>query len=180
MGRLLKSLAAGLFLLGIMVGGLCFQSFAQTSDDDDIRNMRGPDRACLQCHKDHNELMLGAHKKATSPNSGDTVTCVNCHGNTSPEHRDGGKDVMVFAPKSTFPLDQRNGVCMSCHEVPDLRKALWAHDVHITRNLCTDCHQLHPANDPMKGISEKARIKLCVDCHGKLHQEKKAAGQGTP
>ncbi len=69
-----------------------------------------------------------------------------------------------------FPLSQQNGVCMSCHEPDDLRKALWAHDVHATRISCTSCHQLHPAKEPMVGIPEKSRIKLCVDCHRKQHE----------
>ena len=176
MGRLAAVLRIGFVFACLLMGGAGFHAAAQTEDGE--RSVtRGPDRACLQCHKNENK-MLGVHSKATNPNNQDPVTCTNCHGNTSASHRESASDVMIFGAKSAFPLDQRNGVCMSCHEVEPLRKALWAHDVHIAATACTNCHQLHPTADPMKGISSKSRIKLCVDCHGKLHEEKTAAGRG--
>ncbi len=175
MGRIVKSLILGF----ILVCGLSLQGFAQTTDDEDA--LRGPDRACLRCHNGgaNEARMLGQHKKAVSPNSDNKVTCVSCHGNTSPNHRDGVQDVMKFKADSPFALDQRNGVCLSCHEIPDLRKKMWAHDIHATRTVCTNCHTLHAEKDPMKGISEKSRIKLCVDCHSKQHEEKKKSAQGA-
>ncbi|CAJ1855401.1 Cytochrome c-type protein NrfB [Aeromonas dhakensis] len=126
---------------------------------------------CEKCH-DGEEGMHGKHGQVTNPNTGEQVTCTNCHGNASADHRKqrgGIVDVMRFGDDA-FPLSQQNGVCMSCHEPDDLRKALWAHDVHATRISCTSCHQLHPAKEPMVGIPEKSRIKLCVDCHRKQHE----------
>ncbi|WP_337077289.1 cytochrome c nitrite reductase pentaheme subunit [Aeromonas dhakensis] len=126
---------------------------------------------CEKCH-DGAEGMHGKHGQVTNPNTREAVTCTNCHGNASADHRKqrgGIVDVMRFGD-DTFPLSQQNGVCMSCHEPDDLRKALWAHDVHATRISCTSCHQLHPAKEPMVGIPEKSRIKLCVDCHRKQHE----------
>ncbi|WP_017786215.1 Nrf-like electron transfer protein NetB [Aeromonas dhakensis] len=126
---------------------------------------------CEKCH-DGAEGMHGKHGQVTNPNTGEQVTCTNCHGNASADHRKqrgGMVDVMRFGDDA-FPLSQQNGVCMSCHEPDDLRKALWAHDVHATRISCTSCHQLHPAKEPMVGIPEKSRIKLCVDCHRKQHE----------
>ncbi|HIC8863427.1 TPA: Nrf-like electron transfer protein NetB [Aeromonas hydrophila] len=131
---------------------------------------------CEKCH-DGEEGMHGKHGQVTNPNTGEQVTCTNCHGNASADHRKqrgGMVDVMRFG-NDAFPLSQQNGVCMSCHEPDDLRKALWAHDVHATRVSCTSCHQLHPAKEPMVGIPEKSRIKLCVDCHRKQHE----AGLGS-
>ncbi|MFQ2326008.1 cytochrome c nitrite reductase pentaheme subunit [Aeromonas dhakensis] len=126
---------------------------------------------CEKCH-DGAEGMHGKHGQVTNPNTGEQVTCTNCHGNASADHRKqrgGIVDVMRFGDDA-FPLSQQNGVCMSCHEPDDLRKALWAHDVHATRISCTSCHQLHPAKEPMVGLPEKSRIKLCVDCHRKQHE----------
>ncbi|WP_337072736.1 cytochrome c nitrite reductase pentaheme subunit [Aeromonas veronii] len=131
---------------------------------------------CDKCH-DGNEGMHGKHASVTNPNTNEAVTCTNCHGNPSAQHRKqrgGIVDVMRFGDDA-FPLSQQNGVCMSCHEPDDLRKALWAHDVHATRVTCTSCHQLHPAKEPMVGIPEKARIKLCVDCHSKQHEVRQQA-----
>ncbi|MDF2413554.1 cytochrome c nitrite reductase pentaheme subunit [Aeromonas sp. 1HA1] len=131
---------------------------------------------CDKCH-DGEEGMHGKHGSVTNPNTNEAVTCTNCHGNASADHRKqrgGMVDVMRFGDEA-FPLSQQNGVCMSCHEPDDLRKALWAHDVHATRVSCTSCHQLHPAKEPMVGIPEKSRIKLCVDCHSKQHEAKQQA-----
>ena len=128
---------------------------------------------CDKCHEG-NELMHGKHASVTNPNTNEAVTCTNCHGNPSAKHRKqrgGIVDVMRFGDEA-FPLDQQNGVCMSCHEPDALRKSLWAHDVHATKLTCTSCHALHPAKEPMIGIPEKSRIKLCVDCHGKQHEAK--------
>ena len=115
--------------------------------------------------------MHGKHGQVTNPNTGSrslapTATAMR---HDHRKQRGGMVDVMRFG-NDAFPLSQQNGVCMSCHEPDDLRKALWAHDVHATRVSCTSCHQLHPAKEPMVGIPEKSRIKLCVDCHRKQHE----------
>ncbi len=179
MGRLVNIFTSFIFVSCLLILGASIRLSAQTAESEDFRNLRGSDRACIQCHKEQDHRMLGGHKKAVNPNNSDQVTCTNCHGHPSLLHREGGKDVMNFSAKSTQPLDQRNGICLSCHEIPDLRKKMWAHDVHVTKTRCTSCHQLHPIEDPMRGLSEKSRIKLCVDCHGKLHERQKAK-QGMP
>lgn len=137
---------------------------------------------CTKCHDTDEETMHGKHASVTNPNTNEPVTCTNCHGTPSSKHRKqrgGIVDVMRFGDDA-FPLDQQNGVCMSCHEPDALRKSLWAHDVHATKVTCTSCHTLHPAKEPMKGIPEQSRIKLCVDCHGKQHEAKmKAASEAA-
>ncbi|MGN5058649.1 cytochrome c nitrite reductase pentaheme subunit [Aeromonas caviae] len=163
----------------------------------EVEFLRNPDAACTDCHKEQVEGMHGKHGQATNPNNLAPVTCTNCHGQPSPQHREGVKDVMRFSDSfndkqsvladkqsalaekqstESYPIAEQNGVCMSCHEPKPLREALWAHDVHATRLTCTSCHQLHPAKEPMVAIPEKSRIKLCVDCHSKQHQAK-AVGQ---
>lgn len=147
----------------------------------EVEFLRSADKACTDCHKDQDDVMHGKHGKATNPNNLKPVTCTNCHGQPSPKHREGVKDVMRFSnsfsdKKSTeaYPIVEQNSVCMSCHEPKPLREALWAHDVHATKLTCTSCHALHPAKEPMVGIPEKSRIKLCVDCHSKQHEAAKA------
>ena len=157
----------------------------------DVAFLRSPDKACTDCHKEQTEGMHGKHGQATNPNNLAPVTCTNCHGQPSPQHREGVKDVMRFSDSfndkqsalaekqstGTYPIAEQNGVCMSCHDPKVLREALWAHDVHATKLSCTSCHALHPAKEPMVGIAEKSRIKLCVDCHSKQHQAKAAGLQ---
>lgn len=152
----------------------------------EVEFLRNPDAACTDCHKEQVEGMHGKHGQATNPNNLAPVTCTNCHGQPSPQHREGVKDVMRFSDsfnnkQSTerYPIAEQNGVCMSCHEPKPLREALWAHDVHATKLTCTSCHQLHPAKEPMVAIPEKSRIKLCVDCHSKQHEAVKAAKANT-
>ena len=143
-----------------------------------VQPQRDPNYACTQCHKKESEQMHGKHASVVNPNNLGPVTCTNCHGNPSPRHREGVNDVMVFTDEN-MPLDQRNGVCLSCHEPDNLRKTFWAHDVHVTKTSCTNCHQLHTATEPMMGISDKARIGLCVDCHSQQHAEKAASKSGV-
>ncbi|MGE6105253.1 cytochrome c nitrite reductase pentaheme subunit [Aeromonas veronii] len=147
----------------------------------EVEFLRNPDKACTDCHKEQSEGMHGKHGQATNPNNLAPVTCTNCHGQPSPQHREGVKDVMRFSHSlkdkesiKLYPISEQNGVCMSCHEPKPLREALWAHDVHATKLTCTSCHQLHPAKEPMVGIPEKSRIKLCIDCHSKQHEASKA------
>lgn len=157
-------------------------SATPVSATHEVEFLRNPDAACTDCHKEQVEGMHGKHGQATNPNNLAPVTCTNCHGQPSPQHREGVKDVMRFSDsfkdkQSTerYPIAEQNGVCMSCHEPKVLREALWAHDVHATKLTCTSCHQLHPAKEPMVAIPEKSRIKLCVDCHSKQHEAVKAA-----
>lgn len=152
----------------------------------EVEFLRNPDKACTDCHKEQSEGMHGKHGQATNPNNLAPVTCTNCHGLPSPQHREGVKDVMRFSDSfnnkqsiESYPISEQNGVCMSCHEPKVLREALWAHDVHATKLTCTSCHQLHPAKEPMVAIPEKSRIKLCVDCHSKQHEAVKAAKANT-
>ncbi|MDR7018562.1 cytochrome c nitrite reductase pentaheme subunit [Aeromonas salmonicida] len=152
----------------------------------EVEFLRSPDKACTDCHKEQASGMHGKHGQATNPNNLAPVTCTNCHGQPSPQHREGVKDVMRFSDsftppqgKEAYPIAEQNGVCMSCHEPKPLREALWAHDVHATRLTCTSCHALHPVKEPMVGIPEKSRIKLCVDCHSKQHEAKATAQQAS-
>ncbi|MDM5128580.1 cytochrome c nitrite reductase pentaheme subunit [Aeromonas salmonicida] len=152
----------------------------------EVEFLRSPDKACTDCHKEQASGMHGKHGQATNPNNLAPVTCTNCHGQPSPQHREGVKDVMRFSDsfnppqgKEAYPIAEQNGVCMSCHEPKLLREALWAHDVHATRLTCTSCHALHSAKEPMVGIPEKSRIKLCVDCHSKQHEAKATAQQAS-
>lgn len=111
-------------------------------------------------------LSRGASKHASviNPNNKLPVTCTNCHGQPSPQHREGVKDVMRFN-EPMYKVGEQNSVCMSCHLPEQLQKAFWPHDVHVTKVACASCHSLHPQQDTMQTLSDKGRIKICVDCH---------------
>lgn len=179
----LRLMLMAAMLLTSLQGQAADAATAPAPTTHEVEFLRSADKACTDCHKEQVEGMHGKHGQATNPNNLAPVTCTNCHGQPSPQHREGVKDVMRFSDsfkdkQSTerYPIAEQNGVCMSCHEPKVLREALWAHDVHATKLTCTSCHQLHPAREPMVAIPEKSRIKLCVDCHSKQHQAK-AVGQ---
>lgn len=152
---------------------------------------RDPNKYCVQCHETANATgkpfhHFGKHfeKGVKSPNSGEPITCVSCHGNISEDHRKGVKDVMRFHargqavnPDLARSVNEQNQVCMACHSPEKLREKFWAHDTHATKLSCTSCHSLHPEKEPMKGIKEKDRIILCVDCHKDVHAEQKQAAE---
>lgn len=173
-------------LLTSLQGQAADAATAPAPTTHEVEFLRSADKACTDCHKEQVEGMHGKHGQATNPNNLAPVTCTNCHGLPSPQHREGVKDVMRFSDSfnnkqstESYPISEQNGVCMSCHEPKVLREALWAHDVHATKLTCTSCHQLHPAKEPMVAIPEKSRIKLCVDCHSKQHEAVKAAKANT-
>ncbi|MFQ1992891.1 cytochrome c nitrite reductase pentaheme subunit [Aeromonas veronii] len=177
----LRLMLMAAMLLTSLQGQAAEPAAAPVPATHEVEFLRNPDKACTDCHKEQSEGMHGKHGQATNPNNLAPVTCTNCHGQPSPQHREGVKDVMRFSDSfnnkqstESYPISEQNGVCMSCHEPKPLREALWAHDVHATKLTCTSCHQLHPAKEPMVGIAEKSRIKLCVDCHSKQHEASKA------
>ena len=177
----LRLMLMAAMLLTSLQGQAAEPAAAPVPATHEVEFLRNPDKACTDCHKEQSEGMHGKHGQATNPNNLAPVTCTNCHGLPSPQHREGVKDVMRFSDSfnnkqstESYPIAEQNGVCMSCHEPKPLREALWAHDVHATKLTCTSCHQLHPAKEPMVAIPEKSRIKLCVDCHSKQHEASKA------
>ena len=188
----LRLMLMAAMLLTSLQGQAADAATAPAPTTHEVEFLRSADKACTDCHKEQVEGMHGKHGQATNPNNLAPVTCTNCHGQPSPQHREGVKDVMRFSDSfkdkqstESYPIAEQNGVCMSCHEPKVLREALWAHDVHATKLTCTSCHQLHPAKEPMAEIPEKSRIKLCVDCHSKQHQAKVAglpnnAGKEAP
>ena len=182
----LRLMLMAAMLLTSLQGQAADAASAPAPTTHEVEFLRSADKACTDCHKEQVEGMHGKHGQATNPNNLAPVTCTNCHGQPSPQHREGVKDVMRFSDSfnnkqstESYPIAEQNGVCMSCHEPKVLREALWAHDVHATKLTCTSCHQLHPAKEPMAEIPEKSRIKLCVDCHSKQHEVVKAAKANT-
>ncbi|WP_421251281.1 cytochrome c nitrite reductase pentaheme subunit [Aeromonas sp. 600584] len=182
----LRLMLMAAMLLTSLQGQAADAATAPAPTTHEVEFLRSADKACTDCHKEQIEGMHGKHGQATNPNNLAPVTCTNCHGQPSPQHREGVKDVMRFSDSfkdkqstESYPIAEQNGVCMSCHEPKVLREALWAHDVHATKLTCTSCHQLHPAKEPMVAIPEKSRIKLCVDCHSKQHEAVKAKANTT-
>ncbi len=168
---------------------------SQLMYEPQLEHQRDPNQYCAKCHKleandsqsggvFHFGKFHGTHLSEKNPNTGKPITCVNCHGNISEDHRRGVKDVMRFHgnifsdEKPMFTVEEQNQVCFACHQPKKLRETLWAHDVHAMKLPCASCHTLHPAQDKMSGIAKKDQVKLCVDCHGE--QQKRKANLQPP
>ena len=97
MSVLRSLLTAGVLASGLLwsLNGITATPAAQASDDRyEVTQQRNPDAACLDCHKPDTEGMHGKHASVINPNNKLPVTCTNCHGQPSPQHREGVKDVM--------------------------------------------------------------------------------------
>ncbi|PJG82818.1 cytochrome c nitrite reductase pentaheme subunit [Caviibacterium pharyngocola] len=195
MNFVLKNILKLAALAGVMMFALPASAQTATTDpltyEPTLENQRNPNEYCAKCHKlDANEEQSGGefhfgkfhgtHLSQKNPNNGKAITCVNCHGNISEDHRRGVKDVMrfegdIFSGKQPmYSVQEQNQVCFSCHRPDKLREKLWAHDVHAMKLPCASCHTLHPKKDAMDGIEKKEQVKLCVDCHGEQQKRKEA------
>ncbi|AAU38425.1 MULTISPECIES: cytochrome c nitrite reductase pentaheme subunit [Basfia] len=202
MNSVLKKFAKLSALFGVMLFATTVQAEQAKVDakqespvaafDQTLDNVRDPNKYCAQCHNldtskdqavgtNHAGKFHGTHLTKNNPATGKPITCVSCHGNISEDHRKGAKDVMRFesdifsTEQPMYSVQEQNQVCFSCHKPDDLRKKLWAHDVHAMKAPCASCHTLHPAKDAMKDIEPKERVKICVDCHSEQRLRKEAA-----
>lgn len=147
----------------------------------EVTFQRDRDRACTQCHQEEKNKLSGIHGDVINTQTGQNFTCIDCHTSITSDHRDGAKDVMKYthaqsvkglstAAEYIDSIVAQNESCVSCHEATTLQKANWTHDVHAQNLSCASCHVVHPQKDPMKGITEKAKIQTCVDCHSSQYK----------
>ena len=115
MSVLRSLLTAGVLASGLLwsLNGITATPAAQASGDRcEVTQQRNPDAACLDCHKPDTEGMHGKHASVINPNNKLPVTCTNCHGQPSPQHREGVKDVMRFN-EPMYKVGEQNSVCMT-------------------------------------------------------------------
>src|SRR5215204_1150891 len=114
-----------LFLVGALLAG-------QTPDEGDGKQqMQEPDhlgsQLCSSCHLDiYKTFEKSAHGVQRDPRTPEAKEgCENCHGNGIEHAKSaGGKGIgglMTF--KATIPAEEKNAVCLSCHNQG--RVALW-------------------------------------------------------
>jgi DmsE family decaheme c-type cytochrome len=131
-------------------------------------------QVCLGCHlveTEHFEKTLMGRIFLQNPRtSQERLGCEACHGPASEHVAAGGGlgvAIMSFRPNSPIPLEQRNAVCLDCHEAG--KQTFWQGSPHQTRGVaCTDCHQAHQ-EDRTKFV-KATEIETCFQCH----QDKRA------
>jgi DmsE family decaheme c-type cytochrome len=127
---------------------------------------------CATCHVNqtdsyshtlHGRIFL---KNPRSPQ--EKFGCESCHGPGSEHVRlGGGKGVggiASFRDDSGRPAEERNAVCLSCHE-RGLR-TYWPASTHETRGLaCTNCHQIMKKNSLQNQFLKSTEQETCALCH---------------
>lgn len=154
----------------LLLTGLAWQppALAQAAD---AYTAKGAD-TCLECHDDETLAYSGSALFKTkhaqrggkrSPFGVGGLQCEACHGpgalhakNKKPETING------FKTDSKFTLEQRNQVCMNCHE--GLARTSWHAGAHERAQLaCTDCHKVHKEHDPV--LTKATESNVCLACH---------------
>lgn len=131
-------------------------------------------QACVKCHRNQvgsfvrtamGEIMI------KNPRSEDEKKgCESCHGPGSKHIKsgetDGGAagDIISFRKDSPRPVEERNAICLSCHEHAD--RTNWSGSAHETRGLaCTNCHQIMEKVSPKFQLVKGTELETCFQCH---------------
>jgi DmsE family decaheme c-type cytochrome len=141
---------------------------------DDSEAVYVGSQACVKCHKNqfgtfsqtlHGDIFLKAPR-----NSLEKEGCEACHGPASrhvkSKEMDGGAagDIVSFRKDSPRPVDERNAICLTCHEKGDRHN--WAGSVHETRGLaCTNCHQIMEKVSVKHQLIKSTELETCFQCH---------------
>ncbi|MDP2240819.1 MAG: DmsE family decaheme c-type cytochrome [Burkholderiales bacterium] len=123
----------------------------------------GPE-VCANCHADavksYASSKHGTKGDARSPAS--AGACSTCHGDGSAHVKAGGGKGSIMNPASkTLASDQKNGVCLTCHQKGRIN---WQGSKHQTNEVaCSSCHAVHQGKD--KVLNKAAQTEVCFACH---------------
>ncbi len=101
-------------------------------------------KACATCHApliaEFHKTLMG--KISMTPKGRGKFECENCHGPGSAHVEAGGGrgvgGIMSFEADDPRPVEERNAICLSCHQRGE--RTYWAGSIHQTRGL--GLHQL--------------------------------------
>src|SRR5512139_1240086 len=124
---------------------------------------------CLGCHDENWAYPIFPIFKTKHANRADKRTpfaglqCEACHGPGGNHAENPSKDNINSLKAGSFvPVDQRNKVCLSCHE-GNTRMA-WHGSKHQNNGVaCTSCHKLHAERDPV--LAKATQAEACYQCH---------------
>lgn len=122
--------------------------------------------ACKECHEENfNQFAATRHaNKKVAGMPGEYGACSACHGDAS-EHvkSKGGKTgAMIPLASKTVPAEERNAVCMNCHNTS--KRIHWNMSAHDARGVaCVNCHQVHTTHDRV--MDKAAQSDVCFTCH---------------
>ncbi len=129
---------------------------------------------CLECHDDEtasysaSAMFKGRHAArhdSHAPFGPGGLQCEACHGPGARHAAKGSKKeltIVGFKNSSIATLEQRNQVCLSCHE--NRTRTAWHAGAHDRSKLaCTDCHRMHVEKD--KVLAKATEAEVCFNCH---------------
>jgi DmsE family decaheme c-type cytochrome len=129
---------------------------------------------CLGCHdadSDTATFVTSAIFKSRHAHRGDKrapfgaggLQCEACHGPGALHARNKkAASINSLKPDSTLPVEQRNQVCLGCHE--GTSRTGWHAGAHERGKVaCTDCHKMHMESDPM--LAKSSEPQVCLTCH---------------
>ena len=127
---------------------------------------------CLGCHdEDEGQYKAKALFKTKHAHRGDKrapfgaggLQCEACHGPGALHARNKkGEAINNFKADGKQTLEERNQVCLSCHE--GTTRTAWHASAHERANLaCTSCHQIHQEADRV--LAKATESLVCQSCH---------------
>ena len=96
--------------------------------------------------------------------------CIACHG-PSDNHlamKAPYPDV-VFAGPHKSPAEERNQVCLSCHQGDQMVINWQGSSMQRAGVACTDCHTAHTAKDPV--LVKATQPQVCFTCHADIRAD---------
>ena len=139
----------------------------------------GPDyvgsQACMKCHSNQggtfSKTLMGDIFLKKPRNAMEKAGCEACHGPGSLHVKSGGGmdggqpgDMISFRKDSPRPVEERNAVCLGCHEKGD--RTYWSGSAHESRGLaCTNCHQIMEKVSPEHQLIKDTELEVCFACH---------------
>jgi DmsE family decaheme c-type cytochrome len=127
---------------------------------------------CLGCHDDESatysasalfKTKHAARGDKRSPFGVGGLQCEACHGPGALHARNKkAASINTFKPDSKASLQERNAICMTCHE--GSTRTAWHAGAHERAELaCTDCHKVHRDHDPV--LKKATEPQVCFTCH---------------
>ncbi|MEQ1754244.1 MAG: DmsE family decaheme c-type cytochrome [Micropepsaceae bacterium] len=155
------------------------------ADQDDKASAKSPkspagpptfvgSQKCMTCHVSQAETfsktLMGQIFLKSPRSDREKLGCEACHGPGSAHVTAGGAEdtggpgLVTFDADSPRPVEERNKVCLGCHE--NDQRTHWRGSAHETRGLaCTSCHQIMDKASPRFQLIKSTEIDTCTQCH---------------
>lgn len=160
------------FRTGLLLAILLLQGLGLTAAMAQSEPASGYSQAgstlCSSCHDLGDQspvhgMLSSVHGSGEAGTPMQQKGCEQCHG-PSAAHTQAPTKVkpgVSFGPTWTDPVQQQNGVCLTCHEKNVAKH--WSDGLHGKENLtCVTCHQLHATDTKM---TPERQQQSCTQCH---------------